>query len=958
MRRVYLGAMVGAMVSLGSAQPALAADPVEPYNQYIVTGTDAELKALGPLGHDLTEGAQAPGRTGIVATPSEADALEAKGFDITPLGGENKRRYAARAADGPLADPTWGYDVFRPLNLKPAPCPTTCAGAVDAQGQPVNLRTFYDTLAAAHPTLVKRVVYGKSLLGQDLIAYKLTTDANTTADGAKPGVMYHGAQHAREWISAEVVRRGYQYFLEHSGDAASGVPEVLASTEVWFIPVVNPDGYDYTFQNRGTRLWRKTLRDNNNDGVLTNADGVDTNRNFSEKWRYDNEGSSSALTAASYRGTEPESESEVKAFHELMARIKPEFYIDYHSYANLVLYPLGWQVETYSGDNPLMESLAGTDRNPAVPTYDPDVGGELYITNGEVTDTMYMQHGILGYTIELDGGSGAPVGGTQVPGSDPPGGFVFQDREADVENVWLKNKNFMLDLAKSARTPDQPSSHIGAKAPDFVTDAFPTSYGAGSQRVEVNARRALGAVTVKWQVNGGAVQSGATSEFDGGERYGESGVYYHHVRGSVTGFKAGDSVKVWFEAGGKSSEPFTFAASSLGRGSQVLVLSAEDYSGVSPNAAPGTGPTYLATYLEALADAGIPADVYDIDASTRNHADLHGVLSHYKAVLWYTGQDDFVRDPGQTVGVAKLFDDQLIAVRDYINEGGKVLVTGQRALQGAWQEYSYNPLGRVPPLPQCPANSTENDPVGQVENCVYVKNDFMQYWMGANQRASVSNPATRTITGLAPFTASFGLTDQSYLPGFTPTSSALPPAQFPSFASSKGTHAISGATTFAGVSTDDTLLWGFGLENVADRAKRKSLVFEAMKHLGVNPYTSTTAPVGGSVAPTLSLTLTPATPLGPFVPGVEQDYTATSKAGVVSSAGDATLTVASPGHLTNGAFSLAEPLRVELSKSAWTGPVSNENVDVAYKQLIKRTDPLRTGTYSKTLTFTLSTTNP
>ena len=81
---------------------------------------------------------------------------------------------------------------------------------------------YYDMLAAANPTLVKREVYGKSRLGTDLVAYKVTANANTTEDGAKPGVMFHGAQHAREWISAEVVRRGFQYFLEHKADAASG----------------------------------------------------------------------------------------------------------------------------------------------------------------------------------------------------------------------------------------------------------------------------------------------------------------------------------------------------------------------------------------------------------------------------------------------------------------------------------------------------------------------------------------------------------------------------------------------------------------------------------------------------------------------------------------------------------------------------------------------------------------
>ena len=66
----------------------------------------------------------------------------------------------------------------------------------------------------------------------------------------------------------------------------------------------------------------------------------------------------------------------------------------------------------------------------------------------------------------------------------------------------------------------------------------------------------------------------------------------------------------------------------------------------------------------------------------------------------------------------------------------------------------------------------------------------------------------------------------------------------------------------------------------------------------------------------------------------------------------------SPAYLTNGAFSLAEPLQVSLSKAAWTAPVSNDKVDIGFKQLIKANDPLRTGSYSKTLTFTLSTTTP
>ena len=102
---------------------------------------------------------------------------------------------------------------------------------------------------------------------------------------------------------------------------------------------------------------------------------------------------------------------------------------------------------------------------------------------------------------------------------------------------------------------------------------------------------------------------------------------------------------------------------------------------------------------------------------------------------------------------------------------------------------------------------------------------------------------------------------------------------------------------------------------------------------------------------------TPAT-FGALVPGLTRTYDATTTANVISTAGDAALTVSDPGRLTNGAFTLPEPLRVEMTPAGWTGPVSNAAVSIAFKQLVKATDPLRTGTYSKALTFTLSTTTP
>jgi PKD repeat protein len=138
-----------------------------------------------------------------------------------------------------------------------------------------------------------------------------------------------------------------------------------------------------------------------------------------------------------------------------------------------------------------------------------------------------------------------------------------------------------------------------------------------------------------------------------------------------------------------------------------------------------------------------------------------------------------------------------------------------------------------------------------------------------------------------------------------------------------------------------------------------------------------TGGVSGTVPATLSLTLGAAATFPPFIPGVGQSYLASTTANVISSAGDAALSVADPssnatGRLVNGAFSLAQPVEANAGGAfaavggsanptllkSWTGPTSNEAVTLNFRQTIGVNEPLRTGSYSKTLTFTLSTTNP
>ena len=128
--------------------------------------------------------------------------------------------------------------------------------------------------------------------------------------------------------------------------------------------------------------------------------------------------------------------------------------------------------------------------------------------------------------------------------------------------------------------------------------------------------------------------------------------------------------------------------------------------------------------------------------------------------------------------------------------------------------------------------------------------------------------------------------------------------------------------------------------------------------IGNYQATTVTGGVGGSVPATLALTLGAPATFGAFTPGVAGDYTASTTANVISTAGDATLSVSDPGHLANGAFTLSDPLQVAFSKSTWTAPVANDPVTITFRQHIGATDALRTGAYSRTLTFTLSTTTP
>jgi hypothetical protein len=777
MRRWTIVACVLALLTFAGTASAKAPGKLNLYSAKVGA---AGLAKLTSGGYDVASLRQAGRRTEVflVLSKGEAAKLRSKGVRARLVRDAQGRTQLQRAA----LQLNSGFNVWR---------------SFDEEG---GIRDELYDIAADNPDITKLEVLGHTDQGREYIAIKLTQNAGTTADGSKPAVLYAATHHAREWISTEVDRRLLHWYIDRYREDNAQIRRLLGSTELWFVLVHNPDGYQYTFDTE--RLWRKNLNDNDGDNEITNADGVDPNRNYPEHWNYDEEGSESQFTSETYRGADEASEPETQALMDLHEEVGFAFSISYHSFGQLLLYTQGWQVQTPSADDPIYLALTGDDNHPAIPDFNPGVGADLYTTNGEYTDWAHAQAGTLAWTPELsEGCTGC--------------GFVFPDNETLIEKEFKKNRQFAVNVAQSAADPDDPASHWGFDTKTFYLDIsqvdgwksgnpasdlkVETSYGGGSsQAVEVLAKRSAGAVALQYRINGGAVQTATTSESPNGERFGGNNaynVYYHYLRGEIP-VSQGNSVEYWFTAGGEASEHVTFTVVE-DADADVLVLAQEDYTGLSnvPGYASTSAPNYLSYYTAALTANGITFDVYDVDAMGRQAADHLGVLSHYDAVIWYKGNDFVTREPGWTAGnSSRLANDLMLEARAYLNEDGKLLYTGQ------WAGAVENGLAGTQ-LFDPVANKRCVGGGGSVlhARCQVIsdKNDFWQYYLGGyiyNSDAGtdpetlepfdvngVSDPYEGMTWG---FNGADSADNQGHTASFITTSSLLKPDEYPQFASS------------------------------------------------------------------------------------------------------------------------------------------------------------------------------
>jgi len=260
-----------------------------------------------------------------------------------------------------------------------------------------------DTLSILYPNFVsEKDSIGTSFEGRTIWAFKLSD--NPAIDENEPEVLYTGLTHAREPLSMMNLFYFANWLCEnYNNDLIANY--LLDNREMWFIPIVNPDGYFYneTIAPDGGGMHRKNRRSNpqNSNCNTGTQQGVDLNRNYGYNWGANNSGSSGNPCSAVYRGSSAFSEPETEAVSNFILSREFNNALHYHSYSNLLIH--SWGDGSYP-DEPYLTTLREIGNEMThyngylVGTGIETVG---YTVNGDAVDWSYGNAGLLSYTPEI-----------------------------------------------------------------------------------------------------------------------------------------------------------------------------------------------------------------------------------------------------------------------------------------------------------------------------------------------------------------------------------------------------------------------------------------------------------------------------------------------------------------------------------------------------------------------------
>ncbi len=318
-----------------------------------------QLYRMNGEGFDIVEG-ETVGEVRMNALPEHLARLTELGYRYDILQADVETYYAQRLNDTPL-ELMGGYHTY------------------------AEIVAMLDTIHAQHPTITSaKFSIGQTYEGRDMWALKISD--NPAVDENEPEVFYNSLIHAREPAAMEAVLHFMNYLTDNYGTNADAT-DMVNNRELYFLPCVNPDGYEY---NRATNpsgggQWRKN-RKPNGDGSF----GIDLNRNFDAAWGIDDNGSSPFPSDLTYRGPAPFSELETQHLRDFINSRQFVTQEDFHTYSNLVLYP--WGTSYYDGDglcadNAIFQMLADSM------AYWIHTVNNVWYTTGTPWQTLYNTNG-------------------------------------------------------------------------------------------------------------------------------------------------------------------------------------------------------------------------------------------------------------------------------------------------------------------------------------------------------------------------------------------------------------------------------------------------------------------------------------------------------------------------------------------------------------------------------------
>ena len=267
------------------------------------------------------------------------------------------------------------------------------------------LNQRFEELKNLYPEIISdKIVLGQSIEGNDLWAFKLSDNANI--DEEEPEILYTGLTHSREPLSMMNLFYFVQNLCEgYQSNSDSEASYLIDEREMWFIPVINPDGYLYNEQiePNGGGMHRKNRKDTG-CGTSTQR-GVDLNRNFSFGWGVDDTGSSPDPCYATYRGAGGFSEPETQIVRDFILNRNFNNVLHYHSYGNVYIHPFGDGSYPDSLDLLIFRGLA--DEMSDYNNFNFGTGYETigYTVNGDAVDWTYGNSGVIAYTPEVGSAS-------------------------------------------------------------------------------------------------------------------------------------------------------------------------------------------------------------------------------------------------------------------------------------------------------------------------------------------------------------------------------------------------------------------------------------------------------------------------------------------------------------------------------------------------------------------------